>query len=355
MKNVRLLGFLMILASSFMFIQCTSEPIQGPPGTAGTDGVDGVDGVDGTTECIACHNTANKEHAESTYLLSKHAIETTMYDGRKLSQYGNRSSCTQCHTSQGYIDYMETGSVTGDAYPDADQHITCVTCHSTHTSFDFANDGYDYALRQGLMPVDLIVDPSYSIDMGASNTCVNCHQPRTAPPTDDGNGTFTITSTHWGPHHGPQSTLLEGLNASLIPGTTGYPGVGSATHRTGASCIACHMGESTSDTEGAHTWNVTEEACLTCHTSGAPTEVAGLADDMTTLAGLLANVQGVDSNGDPITGIVIDGSPVQGTFDISASEAAWNYLYILEDKSNGIHNPTYSKAIIKNAIEVLQQ
>ena len=45
MKNLKLIGFLMILASSLMFIQCTSDPI---PGIAGADGINGENGADGT-------------------------------------------------------------------------------------------------------------------------------------------------------------------------------------------------------------------------------------------------------------------------------------------------------------------
>ena len=67
MKNLKLIGFLMILASSLMFIQCTSDPIEGPQGIAGVDGIDGtdglngVDGVDGTASCVACHNESHRE------------------------------------------------------------------------------------------------------------------------------------------------------------------------------------------------------------------------------------------------------------------------------------------------------
>ncbi|MGV6845036.1 MAG: ethylbenzene dehydrogenase-related protein [Lutibacter sp.] len=49
MKNFKLLSFLMLLAASFVFIQCTSDPIPGPQGAAGTDGTNGVDGVDGAS------------------------------------------------------------------------------------------------------------------------------------------------------------------------------------------------------------------------------------------------------------------------------------------------------------------
>lgn len=48
----------MLVAASFMFIQCTSDPIPGPAGANGADGVDGVDGVStgpgtSTTELLA--------------------------------------------------------------------------------------------------------------------------------------------------------------------------------------------------------------------------------------------------------------------------------------------------------------
>jgi len=61
MKNLKLLSFTMLLASSLMFVNCTSDLDQGPAGPAGPAGVDGVDGEDGigigtgssTTELLA--------------------------------------------------------------------------------------------------------------------------------------------------------------------------------------------------------------------------------------------------------------------------------------------------------------
>lgn len=269
-----------------------------------------------------------------------------MYTGQTVSEYTNRggaAGCAMCHVEQGYIDYMTTGAIAGDPYPVANG-VTCMACHDKHSTFDFENDGHDYALRN-FDPVTLQADPSYTIDFGGtSNNCAFCHQPRTAPPTDDGTGTFTVTSEHWGPHHGPQATLLEGIQGVMIPGSVGYPGVASATHRTGSSCVACHMGETTDGTDGSHTFSPSENACTTCHVNGAPEEVSGFAEDMETLAHLLEEV-----------GIVHDGHPVVGTFTIKQAEAAWNYILILEDKSMGIHNPAYSKALIKNAIEALEE
>ena len=71
----------------------------------------------------------------------------------------------------------------------------------------------------------------------------------------------------------------------------------------------------------------------------------------------------LDGNGDPIIlevhGIIHDGHPNNGsfgegaTFTILEAEAAWNYLFVLEDQSNGVHNPEYAKALIGNSIEAL--
>ncbi len=60
MKKFKLIINLIIVASSFMFFQCTSDymPI---PGADGIDGIDGVDGVNGSNadaaECITCHSS----------------------------------------------------------------------------------------------------------------------------------------------------------------------------------------------------------------------------------------------------------------------------------------------------------
>lgn len=355
MKNLKLTALLMILATSLLFIQCTSEVIQGPDGIAGvdgsdgSDGLDGVDGVAGTVECIVCHNTETKEHAEASYLTSVHAQETMHYDNGTAqtyptSRYANRSNCVQCHTSQGYIDNMDgktlstTGTVSNPTYP-GKQTITCTTCHDKHSTFDFANDGYDFALRQGLTPVTLIADATKTLNMGSSNTCINCHQPRGVVPT-----TATIAlNNRFGPHHGPQSTLLEGIQGAEIAGTVAYPAVGAAAHRTGASCTSCHMGEPSSATahDGLHSWHPTDKACLSCHTGGAPAGVAGFDADMATLQSLLVAKGIWNTTTDAFNTISVP---------LIEGQVAWNFILLKEDRSKGIHNPNYTKALLKNSI-----
>ncbi|MBT8273833.1 MAG: hypothetical protein KJO77_08505 [Bacteroidia bacterium] len=339
MRTHQLFRLMMLMATSLLFVHCTSEYTPIP----GEDGVDGIDGVDGTASCIACHSNSVREPILASYELSQHGIQTTMFTGQPLSEYTNDvgSFCVKCHTNEGYLEFQETGGVMASSATPT--RIDCHTCHDVHESFDFENDGLDYALKND-DPVILDLGGT-TLDLGdASNNCISCHQPRNSYAIPMGSGTYEITSKRFGPHHGPQSTILEGILGAEIAGSIAYPAAGSATHRTDASCVSCHMGESEDISRGLHSWVPTESACLTCHTNGAPTEASGFTDDMETLRALLEANNMFDE----------DGYYNEGTYSVDLAQAAWNYRTLLEDKSKGIHNPDYTKALIRNSIEALQ-
>ena len=351
MKNFKLINLLLIVATSLLLVNCTTDPIPGPDGKDGIDGIDGVDGISGTTECAACHNISTSEAVHASYLFSGHAAGGAVgYAGKRGSDKGN---CAACHSNEGYIDYVVTGALqTSDAYENATP-ISCTGCHGEkHSSFDFENDGYDAALR-AIEPVTLITDASYVIDFpDRSNNCALCHQPRSTGPEDNGLGLYEVTSTHWGPHHGPQSTLLEGIQGIEITGGLDYPDPGTAGHRTGTSCTKCHMGPTESNkVNGLHTFKPTKADCATCHQNGIPEEVGGLTENMATLLALL------EAEGILHSEINEDGHlevhPVKGTYPILTAEAAWNYLFLYEDASKGVHNPIYAKALIQNSLDAL--
>ena len=97
MKNLKLIGFLVIMASSLMFIQCTSEPIMGPQGLAGIDGVngnDGSDGVDGNTACMQCHTPGSIDaaKAEATKLSSLADFKIVVKTGEGDKLFGSVSN-----------------------------------------------------------------------------------------------------------------------------------------------------------------------------------------------------------------------------------------------------------------------
>lgn len=385
MKKSKLLGCLAILISSLMFLQCTSdEPIY----VAGEDGADGVDGVDGVgvAECIACHSDGHRDSIETSFLFSGHYLGT--HTG---GNYGSREDCAQCHSNDGYVDVMERGFVQPGGYytygppeyviddngtpddptddfividddPDSPTFglplienesftnaakIRCTTCHGTHSSFDFENDGNDMALRQGFMPVSLMIDPSVTIDMGLSNTCVNCHQPRNSYAVPNATDDYTITSSRFGPHHGPQSTMVYGIFGAELTGSVAYPTAGSSQHAS-VSCTGCHMGETSTGEDGAHSFWPAINACTQCHTSATSIEelvVTNYETDFNTLHNELVNLGAITSSGSTVSGM---------TWSPEIAQAIWNYRTLLEDKSNGVHNPEYAKALLTNSLEALQ-
>ncbi|WP_242204005.1 hypothetical protein [Aestuariivivens insulae] len=381
MKNLKLIVNLIVITSSLMFFQCTSDytAIPGQDGIDGVDGVNGVDGIDGVgvQQCIDCHASEHRNEIKDAYVLSGHATGTSWARGES-------GRCARCHNNEGYIDLLSGMYIEVDANNDPvlDQYgneipsanfdgyqvshnITCTGCHAPekgHRSFDFENDGNDYALRN-IHPINLYIDPMVSLDMtsnadplGLSNTCINCHQPRNSYPIPSGTGDVTITSRRFGPHHGPQSTMLEGIMGANIAGTTGYPGRGTAAHKTGASCTSCHMGETTDGTDGSHTWEPTLNTCVECHNNmtAIPEQITAWTNyqtlhDLLVTKGYISesgSVQG--GNG----GNASSSNPL--VVPVSHAQAIWNYKTLEEDQSNGIHNPIYAEALLKNSIEALQ-
>ena len=347
MKNLKLIGFLMVLASSLMFIQCTSDPIAGPQGLAGIDGVDGVDGingvdgVDGTASCVACHSESHRTPINESYQLSGHAA------GGAVGYAGGRDSCSRCHSNEGYINYITGKPAVAIENPTP---VSCTTCHSSHSTFDFENDGHDYALRN-TAPVTLdLTDASYVIayeDKG-SNNCTSCHQARSKAPIDEDNdGMYLQDYSRFYPHYSGQAQMLEGIQGAVIAnGSTPYPSPGTAAHRTGASCTSCHMSSSSDGLTGMHTFEPNLESCTACHTGTVPTEVAGLEADMAILHDKLLELGLINEAGSTLVQTEL--------IPFKTAQALWNYKTVEEDHSHGIHNPTYAKALIKNAIEALQ-
>ena len=318
----------------------------GPAGAAGTDGANGTDGtpgVDGNEVCLQCHNVTKKSDVTADYLTSVHAT------GGAVSYAGGRYGCAKCHSDQGFRETQYTGEDTTAANILSPQPIQCGTCHDFHQSLDFANEP-NYALRT-VKPVDLLMyrsaDPTadpVTIDLGPeANTCANCHQPRRLPPNSTDDST-AVTSTHYGPHYGTQSTTLSGLGAYEIG--TGYPDPGEGSpHATSAVCTTCHMHG------GEHTWEPNLESCntSTCH-NGALTSVSENSRQITfrtlmsTLESELKDAGLLDA----------DGTPVKGTFETDEVGALYNYRWLYSDHSSGTHNFPYSETLLNNSIAVFQ-
>jgi len=307
------------------------EGPDGPEGPEGAEGPAGADGAIAELTCTECHNdTADLVGKSVSWEESLHG------SGTATAYAGGRASCAGCHSGGGFMDLVASGTFNPDEVESADPNPSrpdCRACHQIHTSYT----GEDWALRT-TDPVALYAFEDETYDGGEGNLCANCHQPRRQMVAED--GIVNVSSTHWGPHHGPQSAMLLGLTGQ---GAEGNP----SAHATMVedTCVSCHVGEG-----DVHTFEPDVAACQECHAdaenfdiNGAQTEVEELSEELK--QALVANGLWDEEEDENIV----------GEFSEAEAGALWNYIYIVkEDKSEGVHNPAYTKALLEASLEALQ-
>jgi hypothetical protein len=284
--------------------------------------------------CTECHNdTTQLTGIQTEWSESLHATGEAYVRGTS-------ASCAGCHSGGAFSARIAAG-LSPDAVEAGDAHPTrqdCRTCHQIHTTFT----GADYALET-TDPVALYAVEGATFDGGEGNLCVNCHQPRRNGPVAE-NGVITGITTHWGPHHGPQSAMLLG-----VAGAGGVEGSPSKHYdQVDDTCVTCHMGENKS-----HTYEPDIAACQECHTdvenfdvNGVQTEVQAMLDEL----GDLLVAAGVLSENTP------DGHPTVTEAPENVGIALWNWIYVAhEDKSLGVHNASYTKALLQAGLDAMNQ
>ncbi len=322
----------------------------GADGQDGEDGIDGVDGQDASASCTECHS-------QDTYILAK-SLEADG-SGHMLGghyRYGDRTECSVCHTHEGFLDIMASGEMeASQEFADATPP-NCRTCHNVHKDYD---KDTDFDIR--FIDAVALWQNDVSVDLGpVNNICVSCHQPRVMNPEAPavGGADVEFTSSSWGPHHGPQSSMVWGTAAYETVGDASYPAPGSTAHATSAGCVGCHGYEpGRGNTAGGHTLSMNYESrgtareftasCEGCHGSDADFDFLNTQTDVMALWDSLSNMLHADS-------ILVEGdinAPITLTADQAG--AVMNLLYIEEDGSTGVHNPRYIKALLNNSIQAL--
>ena len=351
MKHKYLIFGILILGLALVLSACAgAEGPQGPPGPegaegaagpagpAGADGAEGAQGEAGAAGDMA-ELTCSECHNDTTELTGKaESWEESLHGNGTATAYaGGRAACSGCHSGGGFSAAIAAGVNNADAQESADPNPSrpyCRACHQIHTSYT----GEDWALET-TDPVALLAFEDTTFDGGEGNLCANCHQPRRQ--IDEAvDGMIEVTSTHWGPHHGPQSAMLLGLaGAGEVEGSP-------SAHATMVedTCVSCHMGEG-----DVHTFEPDVAACQGCHAdiedfdvNGLQTEVQAMLDELE--EALIAKAL-LDEEGHP----AVENLPE------AEAAALWNWIYIAhEDKSVGVHNPAYTKALLEASLEALQ-
>lgn len=344
-KSFRLLLFATALL--FAATSCVKEGPMGLPGTNGTNGTNGQDGDAGTVTCLACHSDTKMAEKSAQFTMSEHSV------GAIAVEYaGGRAGCAQCHSHEGFVQFATLGI--------KDQPITnpsaweCSTCHGIHKTFE----GKDYALRIS-GPVVPVVASNGTMDLiGGSNLCGTCHQSRSAEPGTEKPGANYTLSVRTGPHHGPQGNLVYGNGFAEIPGSVAYPAKGTSKHLEEASCVGCHMSTFTAK-QGGHSYIPSVAACNACHDgadikdynyggvqSDVHAKLEQLRDKLVELGAMKkTTVDGVDTY-----------APAdKKSVPMVQAQAVFNYFGIEEDRSLGVHNPKYVRALLVNTLEALNK
>jgi nitrate/TMAO reductase-like tetraheme cytochrome c subunit len=287
--------------------------------------------------CFECHSDQDLflVAAERQWENSVHA------SGNNIDR--NSASCAGCHTSEGFVERIETGSVAETIEnPNA---IHCFTCHAPHTNRNLTRRVEDpYPLEDGTL-----------YDLHDANLCVACHHARRDVNTYVSDG--VSLSTHWGPHHNNQGDILIGSNGYEY---SDYDYV-QTLHRSATKdgCLDCHFAVTSNYILGGHSFNMEFEteggevhnvaACQQCHATATDfnyKRVRTVVDSMMTeLHDLLMTAGLVDASGHPLGGRVVATADSAG--------AVWNFLMAEEERSHGVHNPNYVKGLLESSIQFM--
>lgn len=322
---------------------------EGPTGPTGSDGQDGQDGQNGAENCLECHGNNQLITAKIfQWENSLHNLGGTYVR--------NNATCAGCHTSQGFIDRLATGGMTASMDVTEPLPVNCYTCHQIHQTYT----ADDWALTQSNpVTIDLTQE---TVDLGNSNQCINCHQPRI--PTDGipevgATGDYTITSSRYGPHHGAQGTMFVGAGiAGAYEIGEDYRNSAHTALLADNACVTCHMADPIdANGAGGHTFRIAAEdgelnfnGCLECHTEDEAEALvegtqAEITEKLETLAGLLRTIGILNPTAD---------RSVPGTYSAVEVGCYYNYIFIVEDQSLGVHNARYARTLLDNSIAALQ-
>jgi hypothetical protein len=281
--------------------------------------------------CTACHN-------DTTLITGKKTAWSTSVHGTGTDYLrGTSADCAGCHSGGGFSAMIAAGLNPGtvEAGDPEPTRQDCRACHQIHVSYTSA----DWALET-TAPVKLFALEDVTFDGGKGNLCANCHQPRRDFP-EAVDGMITGISTHWGPHHGPQSAMLLGVAGSI----KGNPSAHYMLARD--TCVTCHLGQNKS-----HTFEPLLSACQTCHSGaenfdidGVQTQVQAMIDEL----GEALVAAGVLSENS------VDGHPTVTEAPEAVATALYDWLYVAhEDKSKGVHNPAYTKALLQAGLDAME-
>ncbi|MCX6258374.1 MAG: hypothetical protein NTW49_10835 [Bacteroidia bacterium] len=345
---------LMVYSFSASLSSCTKE---------GPTGANGQNGTDANSWCVMCHTTANMDAVQAEYVTSKHGIAATVAEG-------NRNTCAACHSNEGFNEVWRTGWDTTAVNNAIATPIGCPTCHGgVHLNFD-TTQGFDYAL-QFTDPFRERFDSSTISNLhGTSYLCAKCHQARLPSPFPTSlllTDSLKPSSYRYGTHYGVMANMLSGQGPFKFPGSLPYD---NDQHTSVAQCADCHMAKANGTQSGGHTWRMKNDdgsehldGCKKCHPSATSFDINGKQTEIAALIKQLGDklhaitVNGVTllevDNTGAYTGQIWPSTTTAVMIPNKYAAAMLNFQFAMRDKSNGVHNYKFTKALLQNTIDAI--
>ncbi len=302
--------------------------------------------------CAQCHDAPTHHSIVREYAISAHGMNAVQEEDAGV----NGASCAKCHNGTGFYLYATGQKISGTQ---GVMPIGCASCHDPHSETNA------HQLRK--VTADTLMNGFAIPDAGTGGLCMNCHKSRRTADT------YTKKwASHYSPHYGTQTDMFYGQNAVQF-GDKSITGVTTHTQLTDA-CVTCHMSAASGNVAyllGSHTWkmsgpdgtgkmtdNVT--VCESCHGPlssfddiKAPEDYDGngkVEGVQTEVKGLLAKLAAILPK-DTAGSVRTDSAAIAG--NPNYLKAVYDYYYVVNDGSYGVHNAKYTFGILTRALGTL--
>lgn len=306
--------------------------------------------------CAKCHAEEPFNLEAIQWVKSGHANPNT--------DRSNIGSCARCHSGYGFIDFIDTEVDKGHSVTLGFNQVSCAVCHDPHK----VNDQTNPMQLRNVANVTL-GNGEVVTDGGRGRFCGSCHISRRNAETY-----VEDFHDHFGPHHSNQLDMLAGKNA-----ITFGKDIPSGSHITAVTdlCIGCHMaatppeGQPGHNSMGEHTFAMHSEedgvdnvdACLPCHTFTSFNDFMADFDfdEDGTIETAREEIMGTMDNigmflppfGEPEVVVDTTEFPLE-TYTPIILRAAYNYAFVEDDGSYGMHNFDFAMGLLQATLDTLR-
>lgn len=291
--------------------------------------------------CFSCHPAATL-HQKSP--------------GRPADLY-EAETCADCHRTE-YAEWRRSPHQRPVPYTQdeiAPELITdCVKCHNAAGFVRVTRARENFATAKGSR-----------LDAASPGvTCAACHDPHTAAPRLLRAEKLSQTCD---PCHGGkwQNLMLNGTGGQRYPEES-YAGAARSPHNTGNRCVSCHMAKTPGVDAGGHSLSLFDAQgnphtapCASCHPGIRGFDVKGRQAQVKDLLrsleaalkerneGELPGFQPGKCNRCHRGGTEPFKNDPRGILE----QAFQNYRFVLNDKSDGVHNPAYATKLLQDSLQ----